>query len=201
MRRRTPRQERALATVDAVVEAAALLIVEDGYARLTTNRVAERAGVSVGTLYQYFRSKEAVVEALVQRIADERIEMFGRTLVALVDQDPPLEDGIRVLLDATLSAMRVRPQLAQRLLLEAPRAGRTDLEHEWRRRVIAQVRAVMHGRRERIRDGADVEMMAWVAVTASFAVLQDAVAYRPELLEGDVLRDELTVLAHRYLGR
>ena len=70
--RRKPKQERAVATVDAVIEAAARILIDDGYARLTTNRVAERAGVSVGTLYQYFRSKEAILEALVQRIADER---------------------------------------------------------------------------------------------------------------------------------
>src|SRR5262249_8470007 len=60
--RRKPKQERALATFDAVIEAAARILVEDGYAKLTTNRVAERAGVSVGTLYQYFRSKEQIIE-------------------------------------------------------------------------------------------------------------------------------------------
>jgi AcrR family transcriptional regulator len=199
-RRRTPKQERSQATVDAIVEAAARLLAEEGYARLSTSRVAERAGVSVGTLYQYFRSKEAIVEALVHRLAEERIAQFGATLASLVEQDPPLEDGIRVLLDATLAAMRVRPELARRLLIEAPRSGRTDLEHAWRRRVIELVRAVLHRRRDQVRDAADLELVAWLVVTAGFAVLQDANAYRPELLEGDLLRDELTRLAHGYLS-
>lgn len=197
--RRKPKQGRAHATVDAVVEAAARILVDDGYVKLTTNRVAEKAGVSVGTLYQYFRSKDEIVEALAQRIADDRIAMFGETLRALAAFDPPLEDGIRGLVDATLAAMRVRPQLARRLLLDTPRTGRSELEHEWRRRVIEQVRAVLLMRRDRIRDAPDYELLAWLVVTASFAVLQDALAYRPELLDSEVLRDELVHLAHRYL--
>ncbi|MEZ4240291.1 MAG: TetR/AcrR family transcriptional regulator [Myxococcota bacterium] len=182
-----------------MIEAAARILIDDGYDRLTTNRAAERAGVSIGTLYQYFGNKEAIVEALVQRIADERISAFGDTLRALAEQDLPLHEAVEVLLDGTLAAMRVRPELSRRLLLEAPRGGRLDLEHAWVARCIELVRAVMYRRRDRFREG-DVELMASVAVTGAFAVLQDAAAHRPELLEGDVLRDELTLLASRYLS-
>lgn len=198
--RRTPKQERAQATVDAVVEAAARLLIEDGYDRLSTNRVAERAGVSIGTLYQYFPNKEAIVESLVHRLADERIAAFGATLTRLAQSDLPLHEGVSTLLDGTLAVMRVRPELTRRLLLEAPRGGRLDLERAWIGRITELVKAVLHRRRDKVRDG-DGELMAYITVTASFAVLQDAMAYRPELFDGDVLRDELTVLAARYLER
>jgi AcrR family transcriptional regulator len=197
--RRMPKQERARATVDAVIEAAARILIEDGYDRLNTNRVAELAGVSVGTLYQYFPNKEAIVEALVERIAEERIAAFGATLMTLAESDLPLHDGVQILLDGTIAAMRVRPDLSRRLMREAPRGGRLDLERAWVARCVDLVRSVMYRRRDRVRDG-DVELMAYVGVTAAFAVLQDAAAYRPELLQGDVLRDELTRLAARYLG-
>jgi AcrR family transcriptional regulator len=63
--RRTPVQGRALQTVDVILQATVQILVKDGEAALTTNRIAERAGVSVGTLYQYFPDKQAVFSALL----------------------------------------------------------------------------------------------------------------------------------------
>jgi AcrR family transcriptional regulator len=65
--RRDPAQERSRKTVDAIVEAAGRLLVEHGRLGVTTNAVAERAGVSIGSLYQYFPNKEAIFAALQER--------------------------------------------------------------------------------------------------------------------------------------
>lgn len=65
--RRRPAQARSQHTVDAILEATALMAAEHGEAALNTNAIAERAGVSIGTLYQYFPSKEAIVGDLVRR--------------------------------------------------------------------------------------------------------------------------------------
>ena len=66
-KRRIPRQARAAETVAAIVEAAAQILEAGGLAGFTTNAVAERAGVSIGTLYQYFADKNAVLLALAAR--------------------------------------------------------------------------------------------------------------------------------------
>ena len=66
-RRRTPRQQRGQATLDALVIATATLIDEVGYEQLTTKAIAARAGMSIGSFYQFFPNKEAVVNELVQR--------------------------------------------------------------------------------------------------------------------------------------
>ena len=71
--RKLPRQDRSRATVDAILEAAARVLVKEGFERTTTNRVAEAAGVSVGSLYQYFPNKEAILFRLQ---ADE----WGQTM-------------------------------------------------------------------------------------------------------------------------
>src|SRR5690606_21145292 len=63
--RKSPRQARSAATVEAIRSAAIQVLLAEGVARLTTTRVAERAGVSVGTMYQYFPHKEALLFALV----------------------------------------------------------------------------------------------------------------------------------------
>lgn len=66
-RRRQPVQARAQRTLEAIVQAAAQILVKEGEAALTTNRIAERAGVSIGTLYQYFPDKQAVLRATASR--------------------------------------------------------------------------------------------------------------------------------------
>ena len=58
--RKLPKQRRAALTVDAILEAAARILVETGYATASTNRIAERAGVGIGSLYEYFPGKEAI---------------------------------------------------------------------------------------------------------------------------------------------
>lgn len=68
--RRTPRQERSQFTVDAIFEAVARTVATQGEAGLTTNRIAEAAGVSVGSLYQYFPSKEAILSAMLDQHCD-----------------------------------------------------------------------------------------------------------------------------------
>ncbi|WP_448869337.1 TetR/AcrR family transcriptional regulator, partial [Delftia acidovorans] len=76
-RRRQPVQARAQRTLQAIVQAAAQILVKEGEAALTTNRIAERAGVSIGTLYQYFPDKQAVFRAMVdgqRRVAVAAIE-------------------------------------------------------------------------------------------------------------------------------
>src|ERR1700684_3017742 len=65
--RKTPRQARSVATVDAIFEATIQVLLADGARGLTTSRVAERAGVSVGTMYQYFPHKQSLLYAVLQQ--------------------------------------------------------------------------------------------------------------------------------------
>lgn len=65
--RKQPRQERSRVTVEAILEAGARILREQGYAALTTNRLAERAGVSIGSLYNFFPNREAILLAMLQR--------------------------------------------------------------------------------------------------------------------------------------
>jgi len=73
--RRLPRQARSRASVDAILEGAARILERDGYEALTTNRIATEAGVGIGTLYDFFPNREAIVLALaarrLERLADE----------------------------------------------------------------------------------------------------------------------------------
>ena len=119
--RKAPRQQRSQETYDAILDAAAQLFERLGYAGATTNKIAERAGVSIGSLYQYFPNKDALLYALGERhvrALSERLEaLFG----TLRENPPTLEDGVRVLYEALADLHRHDPHLHRLLYDQAPR--------------------------------------------------------------------------------
>jgi AcrR family transcriptional regulator len=125
--RKTPSQTRALRTIDTLFEAATRILASEGEAGFTTNRIAERAGFSIGTLYQYFPSKEAIVVALVRRHRDRVLRELDVMLDRCVAGDYGVEDALRMYLRHIVDAFG-RGQKAQRLLarlgwqLDAPAA-------------------------------------------------------------------------------
>jgi len=74
--RKTPRQARAAATIEIILEGAAHILRKDGLGGLTTNHIAERAGVSIGSLYQYFPGKEAILAELIRRKRSAMLDAF-----------------------------------------------------------------------------------------------------------------------------
>src|SRR5260370_3189 len=79
--RKLASQERSRSTVDALLEATARILVKEGYDQASTNRIAEVAGVSIGSLYQYFPSKEALIAAVIDRHTQEGSEVSSNHLV------------------------------------------------------------------------------------------------------------------------
>ena len=102
--RRSPRQDRSRATVGFLLEAAAQVFAERGYAA-TTNEIAVRAGVSIGTLYQYFEDKDALLVALAEQHLDQAREQLGAALVA-VDPDDDRQALIRATIEAAVELNR-----------------------------------------------------------------------------------------------
>lgn len=119
--RKSPAQSRSKFTVEQILEAAAQVFGEGGYARATTNHIAARAGVSVGTLYQYFPNKDAILVALVERhvrsSAGELEAMVETALAERWDLETMLERFVR----ATVALHASAPRLHHVLTYEAPR--------------------------------------------------------------------------------
>ena len=103
-RRRKPSQQRSRESVDAIIEAAAQVLQGYGYRGATTNRIAERAGVSVGTLYQYFNNKDEIFDALIQQ---EGIRYLSALEENIPGVEVPLRQAIRALLEAGYSHQRL----------------------------------------------------------------------------------------------
>ncbi|WP_245850107.1 TetR/AcrR family transcriptional regulator [Mycobacterium angelicum] len=118
--RKQPKQERAAETRQRILDAAAHVFAEHGYAAGTTNRIAERAGVSIGSLYQYFPNKDAVLRALMDAHVDAGVRLLGERLSAGLP--PRLDDALRLFVRATIDNHRDNPRLHRVLFEEAPRA-------------------------------------------------------------------------------
>lgn len=114
--RKEPRQARSRATVDAIVQAGARILSDEGWAGFTTNRVAELAGVSIGSLYQYFPDKLSLVDAIRHRHLDDSMAVMRRVRA---DGVLPAEFAAQ-LVRAVVAAHSVHPGLHRVLLDEAP---------------------------------------------------------------------------------
>src|SRR5262249_39645266 len=88
-------QQRSRATVDALVEATARILVREGFDKASTNRIAEKAGVSIGSLYQYYPGKEALVAAVVDRHQQELMQVVRGALADVAAL--PIEEAVRKL--------------------------------------------------------------------------------------------------------
>lgn len=119
--RRTPVRERAAVTVDAIVDAAAQVFAQHGYAAGTPERIADRAGVSLGTVYEQFPDKDAILVALVERHLDDALAALTPLLTDLITQAPPIEDGVGRMMRALVALHRTHPALHRVLFEEAPR--------------------------------------------------------------------------------
>src|SRR5215469_2133597 len=126
-KRRHPKQRRARQTVEAVLDAVIRILKREGIRAITTNRIAEVAGVSIGSVYQYFPDKQAIFVALHRRHIDEIDRMVERTLVDHAASS--LDDLMRAMIEAMLDAHSADPELYQLLATEVPH--RADGTHDF----------------------------------------------------------------------
>jgi AcrR family transcriptional regulator len=195
--RKQPRQDRSRTTVETILEATARLLVRKGFDHLTTNAVAEAAGVSVGSLYQYFPNKEALVAALLERHIEERTAATFAELERVASL--PIDKAARAVIELTLRAHSVEPELHRVLIEQVPRVGRLARLRELEASTHAVVRGLLVARRAEL-DIADPELAAFVLVSAIEAIVHRAVVFHPEHLNDPRLVDEATRLVTRYLG-
>ncbi|MFD3747727.1 TetR/AcrR family transcriptional regulator [Nocardia sp. NPDC058633] len=108
--RKLPRQQRSRITVDTLLEAAAQVFSREG-ATATTNRIAERAGLSIGTLYQYFPNKQAMLHALAERHLLDSGQRLSEVFARLRVEQPPFDESMRAIMEVVADLHRDRPAL------------------------------------------------------------------------------------------
>jgi AcrR family transcriptional regulator len=192
-------QERSRATVDALVEATARILVREGFDKASTNRIAEVAGVSVGSLYQYYPGKEALVAAVIDRHNQQIMQVVGDTLAQIGTL--PIEQAIRSLVTVAIAAHRIDPRLHRVLAEQIPRTGRLENVEAFNRQTFALFRAYLESRNDELRR-LDLGLATFVCVTSIEALTHTAVLHHSDILSDatvGTLVDEATRLVVGYL--
>ena len=105
-----PTQERALSTIEAIFQATAQIVESEGEARLTTNKVAQKAGFSIGTLYQYFPGKEAILLAMINRERRRVLDALQALMQNAVDEKRDVEEVVRELVHMLVESFGSGPR-------------------------------------------------------------------------------------------
>ena len=193
--RKMPAQVRSIATVDAILQAATQVLLASGFEKMSTTRIAERAGVSVGSFYQYFPNKRALLAALVHRHVSEvaaRAEGACRAV-----HGATIREMCATIVNAFIDAKTERADLSRALYLPSAVAGGTAI-------VRAQSDRVRHAVTAMLETASDASfeqpnLLSLVLVTAVVGPMEAVLEMgaTPELIAG--LRKQLTALCVGYL--
>lgn len=198
--RRSPKQSRSQAIVEAIVQAGTRILEREGAKALTTTRIAEVAGVSVGSVYRYFPNKRAIVAAVYDWISEEearRISDAERIVEGLSQM--PVEEMIRRIVSVPLEAHRQKMALDGEFYRSnhphfrwSQRLG-SEQATEWIRRALGAHRA-----RLRVRD---LDAAAFLLARGVSSVLRAVVEERPQALEDEAFVESFVDLWIRFLVR
>jgi AcrR family transcriptional regulator len=194
--RKTPRQRRSTETVEAILTAAAHILEREGFEAATTNRVAVKAGVSIGSLYQYFPNKESLVRALNDRHTQEVLELLQKRFAEV--RESPLEVSVQAIVQAMVDVHRVNPALHQVLVNIVPSIGGLAETKVLEDAAAALLTQFLTTRKAELRS-LDPKFSAFMLVHAVEALTHAAVLERPELLKGELFVNEATRMILGYL--
>jgi AcrR family transcriptional regulator len=193
--RRRPTQRRAVATVDAVLDAVIRLLKREGFGALTTNRIAEVAGVSIGSVYQYFADKSAIFAALHQRHIEQIDRLIANTLVKHAAS--PLDELIRVLVEAMVDAHTGDPELFALLASEVPhRAGSTQ---DFATRLHGVFRLAVSSKAPELEKRGDLDKVVFVMANMVESLSHAAALRRPSGVSLDEAKAEAVKAVLAYL--
>lgn len=196
--RKQPQQQRSRTLVDTLLEATARVLADKGLAHTTTNEIARVAGVSVGSLYQYFPSKEALAAALIERKVELDMQELSAAIAEVLGQ--PLEAIVARSVRAVLALHQRDKGLMRALLQLVPQVDRVAHVRQTAAQGRESLRALLEAHREQLRPGLDLNLATFIAGRTLEELAHVAVLERPELLEDARFADEVTHLLLAYLG-
>jgi AcrR family transcriptional regulator len=195
--RKIPKQERSRVTVEAILQATTHILTEKGYDQTNTNLIAELAGVSIGSLYQYFPNKESLMVAIMEKHSQEIAELVESKLNHLFD-DPP-EIAIPELVKAVIAVHGINPRLHQVLSEEIPRSERLKM-HQTDDRIAKLLQEYLKRWRDRLKPQ-NIEMTVFILSRTVESLCHSAVIEHPQFMRDGKFEQEVSNLMLSYLSK
>jgi AcrR family transcriptional regulator len=191
-------QQRSKETVEAILEAARQVFAVQGYAGGTTNRIAQRAGVSIGSFYQYFPNKDAIVVALMERHMTETSAMYEQLMQHADSADLEVEQIVRHFVTAMLTVYQKEPSYYRVIFEEAPRPLGIHTARARIHEAVAQALATQIGRLVSVRLHNPI-VSAHLLVEVATSSIRHFVLHPPPGLQPEVFAEELIQMIMAYL--
>lgn len=193
--RKRPRQARSTATLDAIFEATIQVLLADGMRALTTTRVAERAGVSVGTMYQYFPHKQSLIYALNERYLEVLADKVEATCRAQAGR--PVAEMLAALIETYWRAKTERAEVTRALYRSVVEMDNEALVEAFARRVDAVTTTMLESAPDAI--FGDLPMVNLTLVTVIFGTIRNAFERNLSQQAIDALEVELLAMCRAYV--
>ncbi|MGD1057785.1 MAG: TetR/AcrR family transcriptional regulator [Solirubrobacteraceae bacterium] len=172
--------------VERIVSAGARVLEDSGYRDASTNRIAREAGISPGSLYQYYPDKDAIVSEIILRLIDDFASAITPALRAAATEQPP--DAIRLILGAVLDALQQQTALLRALADRVPAIEQQEALRPVRGRLADLAFHSLASRRDALRH-ADLERTTWMIVELTQHLLVRYVLDAPPIGREDFLSD------------
>lgn len=197
--RKLPRQARARATFEAIIDACAQLLVAGSYDALTTNSISERAGVSIGTLYEYFPNRESIVAALTARACRRLL----RRMASAAEESLGMPDfqALEHLIRAGVGVLSAPENVFKALVREAPFVLRLPVFRDTRASLDRLCDAIRREAGERV-SLPEPKVDAWLISQMLFNAMLEIACLDAPGPQRDISIHELTRLTFRMvIGR
>lgn len=191
---KAPTQERSRNTVSTILEACSRILIREGFFGVTTDKIAKEAGVSIGSLYQFFGNKESVVSAVIHNLLEQDRQYVLRRIKELDIERLPVEQKMRSLISIIIetyrnnSVLRSKLQNIQMYLTDGQYLKSTMKTYE---DILVRVLPLQPGR--------EVKTVTYVALTAFFGLMDKAVSDYDDISKNQDLVNEIHRLFEPYL--
>ena len=196
--RKSPRQARSKALVTAILDATAQVLVERGYAGSSTNLIASRAGVSIGSIYQYFPNKDSLIAALRERHATDLYDTLDAVLTRRNPQS--LEEKLAAIVHGWMLAHQLEPDLHRVVEQEFPFFERAHQDQiPIYRTIVERVRQLLEEHREQLLPD-NLDLATWMVLQTIESLIHAATtttplpAHKPAAIEQQIVE-----MLNRYL--
>lgn len=194
--RKQPKQSRSQETVDIILKASTHIIEQFGLENMSTNKIAEKAGVSIGSLYQYFPNKEAIMAKLMDKYTERQLKLVEKALAKNEPQN--LKEAIQVIIEVILKSKSHQLQLTKVIAENFSKLGRVEHIQEMYQSFVKIFKIAIVPYQDEVRDGnLDIMLLNCIQSTMAISV---SVLYSSEYSVKDkIIREELVELIYRYL--
>jgi len=188
---RKPIQKRAQATVEAILSSTTRILEHDGFDKMSTNTIAEKAGVGIASLYQYFRNKDQIIHALVQKMVDRKMkEILGGLDSSKIFS---LEDAVSELMRVLIDSKKSNSKLERILETQIPSFATFKLMEKFDQELIQVFKKNIEPYRQEL-NSPDLEYSLFIVLQAIKGVFIMTNATRPQYLDSPKLQKILTAM-------